>query len=591
MKKRNYIGIATTFHDPAIAIINPDGELVFAEGTERYLQLKRAINCMPDEKNRCEKLIKQYCDKDADVVIGTSWSDQYIRSSRWLYPFLKWGAGKAYSRDAQHTIEFTLEGQFAVNRLAGLGFSGKFISRNNDVKITRKNFNHHLAHAAFACHSSPFDEAVCAVIDGFGEDGSTGFYTYKGGKITPIKGIKRSSGSLGILYAVICEACGFDSFQGEEWKVMGMAPYGKFDQKIYDILASAIKLKDCTIERTAVYKSFFTDKPALSKPAPDAHSLDYADLAYTGQVFFTDTLSQLLHNLHRRGISDNLVLGGGCGLNSAANGKILQTTPFTGLHVPCAPADDGNAVGAALLAFYEDHPHSQQVKNIRSPYLGTGISKDTLGRVRSFGKLGASTASGKDIFKATAELLAQGKIIGWMQGKAEFGPRALGNRSIIADPRNPRMKDMINGKVKFREEFRPFAPSILHEHGDEYFEHYQETMYMERALMFKKEVMHKVPAVVHEDGTGRLQTVKKEFNERYYQLITEFYKLTGVPIILNTSFNVMGKPIIHTVEDALATFFTTGLDALVIDDELIDLSTYSLTASITLESAKEAIIH
>jgi carbamoyltransferase len=167
-------------------------------------------------------------------------------------------------------------------------------------------------------------------------------------------------------------------------------------------------------------------------------------------------------------------------------------------------------------------------------------------------------------------LLSQGKIVGWVQGRAEFGPRALGNRSILADPRSHTIKDQINSRVKFREEFRPFAPSILHEFGHQYFEDYQESPYMERTLRFRRSVLERVPGVVHVDHTGRLQTVKKEWNERYYNLLDECYKLTGVPILSNTSFNIMGKPIIHTLEDAVAVFYTSGLDALVIDNLLIE---------------------
>jgi carbamoyltransferase len=174
------------------------------------------------------------------------------------------------------------------------------------------------------------------------------------------------------------------------------------------------------------------------------------------------------------------------------------------------------------------------------------------------------------VSRRTAELLAQGRIVGWMQGRAELGPRALGHRSILADPRRPDMKDRINSAVKFREEFRPFAPSILHEHGPEYFERYQDSPYMERALVFRPEVREKVPAVVHVDGTGRLQSVRREWCERFHQLLTDFHGITGVPLLLNTSFNVMGKPLVHSVEDAVAAFLTTGLDALVIDDYLIE---------------------
>jgi carbamoyltransferase len=175
-----------------------------------------------------------------------------------------------------------------------------------------------------------------------------------------------------------------------------------------------------------------------------------------------------------------------------------------------------------------------------------------------------------EVHHKAAEALASGAIVGWVQGRAEFGPRALGNRSILADPRDPAMKDRINALVKFREEYRPFAPAILDRHGEEYFEDYQESPYMERTLRFRKGVVDRVPAVVHADGTGRLQTVKREWNERFYELISAFHGLTGIPLVLNTSFNIMGKPIIHSVEDALGLFYTTGMDVLVIEDYFLE---------------------
>jgi carbamoyltransferase len=351
---------------------------------------------------------------------------------------------------------------------------------------------------------------------------------------------------------------------------MGLAPYGKFNKEVYELLRTFMVVKDC---RLIALRRAFDITPALKalvKDWPGDDSLKYADLAFTGQFFFSEILSELLENLYRFGISDNLVLTGGCALNSAYNGKVQELTSFKNLHVPCAPADDGNAVGAALLAYYEDNPGAKEVTGVRSPYLGSRMSSDAVERIRRFNKFNSAVTS-ENICNATAELIAQGKIIGWVQGKAEYGPRSLGNRSILADPRNENIKDIINSRVKFREEFRPFAPSILHEHGHEYFENYSESLYMEKALRFKQECVHKVPGVVHVDGTGRLQTVKKEYNERYYNLISAFKEITGVPIVLNTSFNIMGKPIVHSVEDAVAMFCTTGIDILVINDELIML--------------------
>ena len=296
----------------------------------------------------------------------------------------------------------------------------------------------------------------------------------------------------------------------------------------------------------------------------------FANLAFTGQRVFEDASKELLQNLHRRGISQNLVLTGGCALNSLWNGRIVAETGFSSLFVPSAPADDGNAMGAAWLALREDQPDFRPAASVHTPYLGDELDEQTLRYATTLGGLTSTKLDGKPAHRRAAELLAEGKIIGWAQGRAEFGPRALGNRSILADARVANVKALLNAKVKFREEFRPFAPSILHEHGDEYFEDYQESPYMDRTLKLRETVRDKIPGVVHEDATGRLQSVKREWNPRYYDLIKAFHDLTGVPLIVNTSFNVMGKPIIHSVEDAIAVFMTTGLDALGIGDHVFE---------------------
>lgn len=236
--------------------------------------------------------------------------------------------------------------------------------------------------------------------------------------------------------------------------------------------------------------------------------------------------------------------------------------------MPSAPADDGNAVGAAWLAHAEANPDWRAPAGPMSPYLGSAVSTEPLERMAAWEpRLQKLTAD--EITLATAELLAEGKLVGWVQGRAEFGPRALGNRSILADPRPANAKDLLNAKVKYREAFRPFAPSILAEHGPDWFENYQDAPYMERTLTWKPEVRARVPAVVHEDATGRLQSVTAERNPRYHALIEAFHALTGVPVLLNTSFNIMGKPILHLSEDAILMFYTSGLDALVVEDWLL----------------------
>ena len=417
---------------------------------------------------------------------------------------------------------------------------------------------------------------MCAIIDGYGEFGSTAFFSYRNGRLEllhprrSVRNLERSS--LGFFYSLVCGLCGFDSLKGEEWKVMGLAPYGRLDPEFYGLLRPLLKVQGLQLVSGV---SLAEEKRLIKKlkelrRRPEQHPSTAANLAFTGQQVFGEVMRELLHELYDRGLSKNLVLGGGCALNSSYNGRILAETGFTALHVPSAPADDGNSVGAALLAYYQDHPEASAPQKRMSPYLGSGISTETRANFLRFNSAQRVRQLGDAVIEETAKLLAQGKIVGWMQGRAEFGPRALGNRSILADPRSPQMKDRINGRVKFREEYRPFAPSILHEYGPEYFEDYQMSPYMDRTLKFRPEVCDRVPAVVHEDGTGRLQSVTPELAEKYYRLIQAFHKLTGIPMLLNTSFNIMGKPIIHSVEDAVGLFYTTGLDALVIDDILCE---------------------
>jgi carbamoyltransferase len=294
-----------------------------------------------------------------------------------------------------------------------------------------------------------------------------------------------------------------------------------------------------------------------------------ADLARSFQDYFSDTLVALVKNVHALGISDDLAYSGGCALNSAANGRIVRETGFRRLHVPSAPADDGNALGAAL---YERHAVRRIPRKpaIASPYLGSTIDLDELERALSFGTFDAVRINDEqELCDRMAALLAQGEIAGWIQGRAEFGPRALGNRSILADPRRADMREVINQRVKFREQYRPLAPAILHEHGERFFQGYEESPYMERALPFREEVKALVPSVVHLDGTGRLQSVTRERNPLFHTLISAFERQTGIPLLVNTSYNVMGKPISHSAADVLTVFATTGLHALAVGPWLI----------------------
>lgn len=438
-----------------------------------------------------------------------------------------------------------------------------------DCAIAFKDYDHHRTHAAMACYASPFEDAACAVIDSYGEKGSMAFYRYRNRKLEQIHEAKGlSKASLGLYYMKITELCGFDWLKGEEWKVMGLASYGKLNQKLYDLLSSIIVVSgfDCThpeklFEQLAKLDEF--------KQRPDSTLEELADVAYTGQAFFADLVTQLFSHLRKVTQCENLALAGGCALNSSFNGQITQRTGFKQVFIPSAPADDGCALGAAWLAYHEDLPKQIKPPQLQTPFTGSTIKDDALERLIRFNRSLNIQHFPDSISAETARLLAEGKLLGWVQGPAEYGPRALGNRSILADPRDAKMQDLINEKVKFREMFRPFAPSILHEHADDYFENYHESPYMDKTLKIRKTMQNKIAATCHVDGTGRLQTVKREWNPRFYELIQAFYQLTQVPVLLNTSFNIMGKPLVHSLEDALTVFMTTGLDVLVVNDYLI----------------------
>jgi carbamoyltransferase len=588
---RNYIGLATTGHDNALAIVGDDGEIRFAEATERHLQSKRALQCPADDLYRLTELIDAYCDPDATIVVAKSWSDEAPAifasertfTARRMRQIARVRGKVGISPDLARLLdciggaidEYDFIVSLVADSVERAGRNVEYVCRTRTRarhQVTTRAYPHHLTHAAAGAYTSPFEHATCAVIDGFGEGCTSQFYRYAGGAFARVETPPIEAGemgiSLGLFYADLCRFCGFDQWKGEEWKVMGLASYGELDPELVALLHSYLRVDGLRVRHAERGLAALPQIAAFAR-RPGEPALRAANLARAAQEVFCELVRQLLCNLHEVAPSENLVLGGGCALNSSCNGTIVGRTPFSRLHVACAPADDGNALGAALLAHREDHPTYRPEARVCPPYLGSPISHrglDQLCRYGGFARIEQRT----DVHERAAELLAEGKILGWMQGRAELGPRALGNRSILADPRSTRMKDEINTRVKFREEFRPFAPSILHEFGHEYFTEYQESPYMERTLSFRPEVRARVPAVVHSDGTGRLQSVRREWNERYHALISAFHRNTGVPLLLNTSFNVMGKPIVHSVEDAIAVFCTSGLDVLVIDNVIIE---------------------
>lgn len=575
MAKQFYIGLGVTYHDPALAIVDENGEVLFAEATERYLQYKRALNCPPDSLQQLPRLLRTHCAGARRFTLAFNWRPRRPWRER-MAARLGIQSVRGLIRRSILRLGSPLE-NYKLHHMMACQRNSRAQGGLNLVRILRelhpgsviaiRDVDHHTAHAALACYGSPFDEAACAVIDSYGENGSMAFYRYRDGRLECLREA-RGIGSLGFYYMKITELCGFDWLKGEEWKVMGLAPYGRLDEEVHELLKGMVRVRGLGLEHPR--QSLFAALERLEhrrrrKTDPAERAVD---LAHTGQRFFNETMAQILRNFHAVCGSDRLALAGGCALNSSFNGQLLRVTPFRQLYIPPAPADDGTALGAAWLAFQAEHGSLPHRSTPLSPYPGSAFAEEDLERLVRFGSGLRLRHLPDSVCEETARLLAEGKLVAWVQGRAEFGPRALGNRSILADPRDPGMKDKINARVKFRENYRPFAPSILHEHGPDYFEDYQESPYMERALRFRDQMMPRVPAVVHVDGTGRLQTVKREWNARFHALIEAFHGRTGIPLLLNTSFNVMGKPIVHSVEDAIGVFMTSGLDALVIGDYL-----------------------
>ncbi len=570
------IGLATTFHDPAIAIIGPDGEVLFAEATERYLQYKRAPNCEPDSAPRMEGLLKRYIPQGAEIRIAASWGqeftgflDQMDRAGSFtLDALLKLSPELNRSLVPERSERAFIASLHLAQQRAGIGTLlglDRAFGAANVTGLTRHG--HHLSHAAYACWSSPFSDAACLVVDGMGETGASAIFALKDGEITEVKR-NRGRESIGFYFGLVTDLAGFDQAKGEEWKIMGLAPYGRTDERLMGLLRKLYRIEGhkLTFAKADVVRGVAAEILSL-RPA-DALDKGWADLARCGQDVFAEMMEALLAETAALVPSENLVLAGGCALNSSFNGKIVGRHGFLNVFVPSAPADDGNAVGAAWLSHKQANPGWRAPKGPASPYLGSTVSTEPLERMQAW-EPRLRRLSPDEVAPVTAQLLTEGKLVGWVQGKAEFGPRALGNRSILADPRPADAKDILNAKVKYREAFRPFAPSILAEQGPDWFEAYQDAPYMERTLVWKEAVRSRVPAVVHEDFTGRLQSVTAQRNPRYHALISAFHTLTGVPVVLNTSFNIMGKPILHTAEDAILMFYTSGLDVLVVEDWLL----------------------
>ncbi|MFC1821658.1 carbamoyltransferase [Thermodesulfobacteriota bacterium] len=449
-----------------------------------------------------------------------------------------------------------------------------------DKTISIFFISHHLAHAANAFFLSPFNEAAILTVDGKGEHETCILAMGNGYNIKKLKSISMPY-SLGLLYGTVTEYLGFKP-DSDEWKIMALASYGDRDNEYYQKMKDVISLEENGgFELDLSYFNYylFDKQPTmysskmielLGKPREKGGNIKerHMHIAAALQRVFEESITHLLQDLYEQKKCRNVVLSGGGFMNSVFNGKVLDNSPFEDVFISSCPDDSGTSVGAALYIYhckYKKDNKNHQLHNYWGPSFSNEEIKDTLDKYK------VKYQYYDDIECVAAELITNGSLVGWFQGRMEFGQRALGNRSILANPCIAEMKDTINKAVKYRESFRPFAPAILEEYTEEFFEIKPGILapFMEKVYPIRKEKQELIPAVVHIDGSGRLQTVSKSINARFYKVIDEFRKLTGIPVLLNTSFNLNGEPIVCTPTDAIRTFFSCGLDYLCMGNYLV----------------------
>ena len=561
------LGISCYYHDSAAAVLK-DGNVIAAVEEERFSRIKfddgfpkHAINWCLREAGISAENIDSIAFYDKPVLKFERLLDNYIAvAPRGLYSFLdvipKWIHKRLWVKNE-------------INKHLN-GFKGEIIFPE-----------HHISHAAHTFFTSPFDEAAILTIDGVGEWSTTTFGIGKNNNIKLINDI-RWPHSVGLFYSAFTYFLGFKVNEGE-YKLMGLSSYGK--PKYYDkILNELIDVKnDGSIQLNMKYFTFTYDKYMTNQNFSEIFGISprehderaeqvHYDIGASAQLVLEDILLKMVNHVHKKTKMKNLCLGGGVALNGVANYRILKEGPFENLHIPPSPGDAGSAVGAAQYLYYCHTKNkrviqtsTERIKN--NIYVGPEYSNNEIKVFLDKNKITYEFLEREQLLKNTAKLISDRNIVGWYQGKMEWGPRALGNRSILADPRDRKMKDVLNEKIKHRESFRPFAPSILEEHISEYFDIDRPSPYMLLVANVKKP--DKIPAVTHVDGTGRLQSVSKQVNSLYYDLINEFYKLTSVPVIINTSMNVMGEPIVNTPEQAHNMILKTDMDYIVMGNYLI----------------------
>jgi carbamoyltransferase len=549
------LGISCYYHDAGAALVK-DGQLVAAAEEERFNRQKHYSDF--------PALAIQYCLDEAGITIDEVdyigfYEKPLVKFSRLLETTLA-GWPRTYWTWVK-SIPVWAGGKLHIGRTIQ-----KELKTDKDVYYCQ----HHLAHAASAFLVSSFDEAAIITADGVGEWTTTGWGVGRGTEIEIRKEI-RFPHSVGLLFSAITAYLGF-RVNDAEWKVMGLAPYGKptyVDQfhEVVDVRDDgSFRLNMKYFAHGYSSRRMFNRRweKLFGRPARRSESeLEefHEDIAHSGQKVVEEIMVKIATHVHRETGLDNVCIAGGVGLNCVANWRILQESA----------GDSGGALGTAFY-LYNSVLKQPRTFVMRQACWGPSFSNEQIQAVLKANHMTYRYFDREEsLLDQVAELVEQGQVVGWFQGRMEFGPRALGSRSLVADARNPKMKDIINAKVKFREAFRPFAPSVLREHAHEYFEMPEgmDAPFMLLVPKVREDKREVIPAVTHKDGTGRVQTVTEEENGRYYRLVKTFGERTGTPLVLNTSFNVRGEPIVCTPQDAINTFRNTGIDVLVMGDFLV----------------------
>ena len=556
------LGVTCNIHESSAAIVK-NGVLVAAAEEERFTRRKH--------DHRFPEHAIGYCLREAGISMReVSYAGFYWQPWKGLLKRLWWlvryfpaslqtfRGGKRW----RGSVATLLQHLVVPVKLWRMGFRGRF-----------SFIDHHLAHAASAFFASPFDSAAILTADLCGEDCTTLIGVGRGSHIRPVRRFYLPH-SLGIFYAALTQFLGYRA-NVDEYKVMGLAAHGR--PRFATIFADMVRFENGRLTNDSSWFAFHLGRrecfsrryqEALGPPCPDEAHVEeepYPDIAASGQAVFETRLLEMAEWCREQTGADRLCLAGGAALNAVANGRLLERRIFKEIWVQPAASDAGCSLGIPLLIWHERLGHARQFVMEHACW-GPGFSAQDIERAVAEAGLDADRVD--DIERQTAGLLARGHVIGWFQGRMEWGPRALGNRSILADPRRADMKELINSKIKFREPYRPFAPSVLEEAVEEYFHFSGVSPFMTIVCRVREDRRASIPAITHVDGTARLQTVSRVHNPRYWTLLDEFRKLTGLPIVLNTSFNTRGEPIVCTPTDAIRCFLDTDLDYLVLGDHI-----------------------